>query len=271
MRASFPNLSGVSVNTILDFTQRLNWLQADNEGFVLVTTAGQRILNLPTYETRLRGTLLNYVEFEHPPWLQNTTYGRQRLLAFAGNQVAQVFVEARLAEGADDDVVEFWDALAARARGLVNDRSLAIGREGEKLTLRYEKHRTGSEPRWISIETNQDGYDVLSIVDTDDRRQLSIEVKATNRGRIGSIHITRNEWQRALEAEAHLFHIWDLSNITPKLAVAKPEDLHDHVSVDRGDGKWESIVVPISTFDHLFKNGRTSSNEPDDGSVTDLP
>lgn len=268
IRASFSDFSGVSVETVLEFAQGLDWLQADKDGIVLVTTAGQGILSLSTYETRLRRALLDYVESERPAWLQATTYGRTRLLAFAGSQVYQVFVEARLAEGTDDDVVEFWDELAARARGHLNDHLLAIGRKGEKLTLRHERQRTGNEPKWISIENNQDGYDVLSIVNTGDRRQLSIEVKASNLGRVGSIHITRNEWQRALDADAHLFHIWDLSNATsPELAVANREALQDHVPFDRGDGKWESIVVPIATFDSLFGNSGSYFGDPSGVSI----
>ena len=150
-------------------------------------------------------------------------------------------------------MVEFWDALAARARGQTDDRLLAIGREGERLTINHEKQRTGSEPKWISIENNQDGYDVLSIVDTKDRRQLSIEVKASKLGRAGIIHITRNEWQRALDSQSHVFHIWDLSDATSlELAVVGREHLEDHVPLNRGDGKWESTAVPIKSFDFLF-------------------
>ena len=57
-------------------------------------------------------------------------------MAFAGNGVAQVFVEAGLANGFDDDVVAFWDELAARARGLRDVKLSEFGREGEKLTIK---------------------------------------------------------------------------------------------------------------------------------------
>ncbi|WP_159628250.1 hypothetical protein [Massilia puerhi] len=71
--------------------------------------------------------------------------------------------EAYLAEGYDDEVVVFWDRLAAIARGQKDTSLSAIRRHKERLSLRYEKQRTGRDPQWRSIESNGDGYDVMSI------------------------------------------------------------------------------------------------------------
>ena len=80
--------------------------------------------------------LFDYIDAARPPWIQNASFGRSRVLSFAGSTIAQVFVEANLAHGTDDDVVAFWDALTARARGQKNDRLTEIGRQGERLTDR---------------------------------------------------------------------------------------------------------------------------------------
>ena len=55
----------------------------------------------------LRQALLDYIDVERPPWVQNATFGRSRVLSFAGNAIAQVFVEAGLAHGTTDEVVDF--------------------------------------------------------------------------------------------------------------------------------------------------------------------
>jgi hypothetical protein len=175
------------------------------------------------------------------------------MLAFAGRDVAQVFVEAGLAAGFDSEVVDFWDELAARARGQRQAQLNRIGRLGERQTIAHEQKRTGRSPKWVSVDDNADGYDVLSVVDSTDPRPLSIEVKASSIGMRGSFHVTRNEWDRANETECHVFHLWNVQNKSaPQLAVLMPEDVKPHVSRDAGDGCWELVEIPFAAFGSKF-------------------
>ncbi|MQF69441.1 DUF3883 domain-containing protein [SAR202 cluster bacterium AD-804-J14_MRT_500m] len=247
---AFPTVGVIPVEATLEIAQGLNWIQANANGVVALTAAGQNTVSLPGYPQRLRRALLDYVESQRPPWLQNAIYGRKRVLSFLSPEVHQIFREAFVHEGANEDVVKFWSDLAARARGQRADKLTEIGRGGEKLTLKYEKRRTNREPKWISLESNEDGYDVLSIVDRADSRLLRIEVKATTQGKSGTIHITRNEWQTALDNDTYTFHIWDL--IAEEIAVVSPDDLRGHIPVEQRDGKWETVVIPIRVVDHLF-------------------
>ena len=202
----------------------------------------------------LRQALLDHIEAAKPPWVQCATYGRSRVMAFAGSGVAQVMVEAGLANGYGDDIVAFWDELAARARGL-RDASLSrIGREGERLTITHETARTGREPKWVAINNNSDGYDVLSIVGDGDSGSLSIEVKTTTQGLAGSFHLTRNEWEMAQERVCHVFHLWDVKSQPPRLAKGSVEAIAAHVPADSGAGTWESVVIPFSAFDYRFSD-----------------
>lgn len=195
----------------------------------------------------------DYIDVVLPPWVQNASFGRARVLSFAGSEIAQVFVEAGLAHGTDEGVVAFWDELAARARGQKSGRLTAIGRHGERLSLAYEENRTGQKPEWVAIENNADGYDVLSVVGSDNLRQLSIEVKTSTMGLAGSIHLTRNEWERALEGANHVFHLWDTcANVTPRLAVVEPQEMQTHIPTDLGSGSWESVAIPFATFGPRF-------------------
>jgi hypothetical protein len=203
----------------------------------------------------LRQALLDYIDVERPPWVQNASFGRSRVLRFAGSAIAQVFIEANLADGTDNEVVAFWDALAARARGQKNDRLLEIGREGERLTLAHEELRTGRKPKWIAIENNEDGYDVLSVVASDNSGHLSIEVKTSTMGTAGSFHLTRNEWDRSTELDNHLFHLWAMRpNSKPSLAIVVPQEMQNHIPHDSGSGSWESVEIPFAVFQDSFQS-----------------
>lgn len=246
---AFSRLGGVPIKEVFSAAQELNWLEADTAGIAELTAAGHRLVGLGTYQSQLRVALFDYIDAVRPAWLQAASQGRMRVRAFAGNAIAQVIDEAGLSTGNDKETVAFWDALAARARGLRNDRLTEIGRAGERLTIAHERQRTGRDPKWVALDNNADGYDVLSIVGADDPRPLSIEVKATTMFVGGEFHITANEWQRASDAEAHIFHLWRIkSNDEATLTVTSPADLAMHIPVNQGEGTWESAVVPFSVF-----------------------
>jgi len=244
----FARLGNLPSGKVVESVQELNWLRAGEDGIAILTPSGARILSLAGYEPRLRQALLDYIDAVRPPWIQNATFGRARVLSFAGSEIAQVFVEAGLAHGMEDEVVAFWDAMSARARGQKNIFLTAIGRDGERLTLTHEKDRTGRMPKWVSIDSNDDGYDVLSVAGPTDLSHLSIEVKATTIGLAGSFHLTENEWNRALSFPNHIFHLWDISKPVPHLAVLSREDLEPHIPANQGAGSWESVEIPFSIF-----------------------
>lgn len=251
--ASFANLGSLSTTTVIETAQGLKWIQADDEGIAIITPSGSRLLSIPEYEPMLRQALLDYIDIERPPWIQNASFGRSRVLSFAGNAIAQVFVEADLAHGTDEDVVAFWDALSARARGQRTDRLTAIGRQGERLTLAYEEARTGHKPKWVAIDNNEDGYDVLSVLSPNDACQLSIEVKASTMGYSGTFHLSRNEWDRSTELDNHIFHLWAIRpNSRPHLAVIAPQEMQGHIPRDLGSGSWESVEIPFAAFGTHF-------------------
>ena len=93
----------------------------------VITPAGSRLSCLTKYEAALRQALLDYVDVERPAWIQNAIFGRRKIIAFCGTEIGQVFVEAGLSHGTEGEVVAFWDAIAARARGQKTDKLLAIG------------------------------------------------------------------------------------------------------------------------------------------------
>lgn len=249
---AFGQLGSAPSSTVLEMSQALDWISLGLDGRLAATPRGERLFAQAGYAPMLRQALLDYVETIRPPWLQNASYGRARVLAFVGPEIGQVLVEADLTTGHDQALVDFWDRLAALARGQHDDRMLAIGRVGERLSLRHEAERTGRSPKWVSIESNDDGYDVLSIASRDDAKPLTIEVKTSTVGLAGVFHLTRREWRRATSPGDHRFHLWDVTGPAPRLAVVSTEDVLPHAPVNLGKGSWSAFEVPFSPFAAWF-------------------
>lgn len=249
---AFSSIGSIPSEKIYATAQVLRWITIDATGNIAPTVEGERVLATGTYPALLRQMLLDYIDVVRPSWLQNAISGRAKVLHFAGAEISQVFVEAALAEGSDSDTVAFWDILAARARGIKDDRQNQIGRIGERLTLEYEQARTGKAAKWVSIESNEDGYDVLSIVSSDDARKLSIEVKASSMGLNGSFYLTTNEWERAQESPTHAFHLWDVSRSPAALCILQVDELAQHIPQNSGQGCWQSVQVPFRAFTQKF-------------------
>lgn len=247
-------IAGMPSHEVLTLTQSLDWVQVGEDGMLKPTLAGVRLLDAGAYTAMLRLALIDHATLLSPPWLQAARMGRNRVLSFAPVGIVQVLVEAGVAEGSDEGIVGFWDHLAALARGQRDERLNAIGRLGERLTLEREASRTGRLPRWAAIDSNADGFDILSIVAADDPRPLSIEVKTTSMGSTGTLHLTRNEWDIAAAAPDHRFDIWDVSRPNaPRLACLTVETMGAHIPLDQGQGRWEEITIPVSVFAHELR------------------
>lgn len=253
MRAELPRHDKVEVGHLIELCQELSWVRANDIGVAVLTPRGARLAATEGDPAKLRLALLDYVEVLSPPWVKLAIDGRKRLLTFAPRGVAQCLVEAELATGYADQIVSFWDQLAAMGRGLRGAELSEIGRQGERLSLAYERRRTGHEPKWRSVESNADGYDVLSVADREDSRPVQIEVKASRVGLRGSMHLTRNEWEATELMPLHRFHLWDVSSEPPTLAVVPRAEVARHVPVDQNSGMWQTVEVPFAVFKGMFK------------------
>jgi hypothetical protein len=249
IRASFTSIGVIPIENTIDYSQRMNWLLTNDAGLAEVTRSGNRLLSSEPIHGRMRQALLDIIEIDRPVWIQNAIQGRRQVLDFVSTAIAQVFLEAGLVDGTSPDVVAFWDTLAQEARGQRNSMLLQIGREGERLSIAYETARTGRTPRWVAIDNNADGFDLLSVVSDTSTQKLSIEVKATTVGTSAVLHMTRNEWDYALGARTHVFHLWDMTSPEPRLAVLQWQDIGDHIPTDNQDGLWQQATIPFNVFE----------------------
>jgi hypothetical protein len=248
-----PRFENLRTEDLLELCQRLNWIRTNDQGKAALAPAGGHILSIGSERQRLRQALIHYVEIERPDWLQLSMDGRSRCMKFGPTGVVQTISEAYLAEGYEPDVVAFWDLLAAIARGQRSAALSAIGRRGERLTLEFERRRTGRDPVWRSIESNSDGYDVLSVLSSAKLARVQIEVKTSTVGLRGAMHLTRNEWDQTELMPNHRLHLWDLRDeARPRVAVILRTEVLKHVPLDTGSGRWKELEIPFSAFEDRF-------------------
>lgn len=248
---AFPKLGSVRSELVLGASQEMGWVVANESGEAKLTVLGARILEQSDARARFRRALLDYVERENPSWVEQASFGRNKVVTFAPGAIRQIIDECGLTTGFDDETVAFWDLLSAMARGQRDDAFTRIGREGERLTLKHEEKRTGVKPKWVAVDSSSKGYDVLSVASREDLSKCTIEVKASRLGLGGRFHLTRNEWG-ARRGKNHLFHLWDLTTSPPRLAVITPEQMNQHMPLNAGSGEWESVEVPMGVFGPAF-------------------
>ena len=245
-------LGVVSAKRVTDCSILLGWTEVNDTGLLAPTLRGQAVSIMPRTEEKLRGILLDMVSATNPPWVQNARFGRRRVLQYAPPEIAQICQEAGLAETSTPDVVGFWDILAAQARGLHDVRLNETGRAGERLTLHHEELRTGRTPKWVALDSNEDGYDVLSSLNAENRTPVCIEVKSSQLGLNGSFYLTRHEWEAAESFLHYHVHLWDMSDAIPRLAVLSLECVAKHLPLDNGCGRWDVACIPFHTFTDHF-------------------
>lgn len=185
-------------------------------------------------------------------WARSITLGREKLLRQLERDQHQCFRSAKLLDAPPtDDVVKWWDDLTAQVRQARDAKNLENARIAEKQTLDYERARLirlgiKLEPKWIAIEDNTAGYDVLSYDPGEfGPTNRLIEVKSTVTSPL-RFFVSRNEWDQAVKyAAAYHFHVWNLAIDPPRLYERTVADIQPHIPTDNELGKWTNAVIPI--------------------------
>lgn len=190
---------------------------------------------------------IDFIIVEYSPiWARLAPAGRNHVIQAIGVNGVQCLRSAGLL-GSDVRATNWWDALAMLNRGERNARLLEQGREGERLSLAYERSRLQREgisrlPEWVAIDDNTVGYDILSYA-WNEGSQVNrlIEVKTTQE-HLSRMFLSRNEWEVAEQyGEVFEFHLWNLSN--KALTIYTVADIRGHIPIDNGAGKWESVEI----------------------------
>lgn len=233
-----------TADKILDVCFKCGWSKLTQSGQIELSDRGKAIA-ITEYRSALLFQLEDLILNFNPVWASVLTKGRTEAKNFLPQDASQCFKECGLFDELNDEIIGFWDKLSLAYRNYSQKRMAEIGRAGEKLSYDHEKERTTFNPTWQSVESNLAGFDVLSVLSFNDRAKLKIEVKATTSNiEFAKIHITKNEWNTAINSLNYIFHLWYLTDI-PKLYIVTVEEMKNHIPLDNGEGDWESVEVPF--------------------------
>lgn len=98
--------------------------------------------------------------------------------------------------------------------------------------------------KWIALEDNAAGFDLLSFTSEDGTpEELMIEVKAVTFAPV-SFFFTRSEWEKAQQNPGrYVVHLWVLSGqLFRSMTVG---ELNAHIPTDCGSGMWQQVKVRV--------------------------
>jgi hypothetical protein len=186
----------------------------------------------------------------NPIWMKTIPLGRQKFVQKLDRDAASCFRCARLLDDPpSDEVIDWWDRLQSMGRRIADQSRLDQGREAERLSLLHEEGRLkalgiGRSPKWVSIEDNTVGYDILSYDPgpTEPVARL-IEVKSFRNS--GRFFLSRNEWETARKfGGAYSFHVWDIAN--RKLSLKSVDEVGCSIPTDNPGGRWDVAIIDLN-------------------------
>ena len=198
----------------------------------------------------LRLFVFEWVKITQPSWLRLVPYGREKLRGALDDDKTQCFRQAGLFDDVPDaDALEWWDRLADLTRGASDAEKMKRARRAERLSLDFELGRMKSlgisrVPRWVALEDNSLGYDILSY-DLEPEGAVVTRLVEVKSRLANEIYITRNEWENASGAPRRsVIHVWDLPE--ERLREYRVSDVAPHIPLDHGDGAWQDVRIALS-------------------------
>jgi hypothetical protein len=200
------------------------------------------------YRTCIANVLLTF----RMSWARAILRGRNALMNQLSRDERQCFRVAGLLDDLPSPAcVSWWERVSAEMRFATDQQKRGIARDAEKLTIDYELLRLRAlridmTPRWIALDDNGAGYDVLSY----DEGPLGpvnrlIEVKSSVASPL-RFFVSRNEWKVARErARFYHFYVWDMGCEPPRLYQRTVSEIEGHIPSDNADGKWSTAEIPL--------------------------
>jgi hypothetical protein len=243
----------IPTKLLIDYVLIIDWIKLDEDGVLSLLKRGLNCLEIDPAIGKLRFLLGDFIRSCRSPWVQLIRQGRSAFLLQAPPEIIQLLHEAKLASTSDDDTVQFWDNLSLFVLTSRDEKLLLIGRSGEKLSMAYEHERVGVKPKWVALESDSFGYDILSRSSVDDPSLLKIEVKCSEaRVSNADFFITKHEWETAKHSSKYLLHLWALGGNKKELAICSIDQLEGHIPINNGLGYWEVTKIPFTAVAERF-------------------
>lgn len=249
IKVHFPTYHGVKTDELMNVLLAGHWVIKDENGRIILSNQGQKLLQLPTLKAKLRAQVQKLMDVLKPSWGVLTIQGRQAFEDYAPQESVQCFREAGLLDGFDDEALVWWDRTAIRYRQEQDAQKIFTGRKGEKKSYDYEFARTGHPPYWIALHYEGAGYDICSQSSDLDDSPFLIEVKATsNMWERGIFFLTRHEWEVLSNNDRSALHLWSFANHSDLFALVPISEIEQHIPSDKGSGQWSVVSLSFSNF-----------------------
>tara|TARA_B100000886_G_C20413986_1_gene488423 strand:+ start:476 stop:1270 length:795 start_codon:yes stop_codon:yes gene_type:complete len=184
-------------------------------------------------------------------WIKRAYKGIDFIKDILDDNMNACFRQADLYNQDSSLMEEWWDRIYSYSRDRAEKNFQKIGREGEKLSYKYEEHRVNAKPIKEYILNTSAGYDLLSKFSHNSNDKLMIEIKASTKTiNKAEAYITRNEYDMATRHNNYVFHFWLLTE--RKLAILDRGLVLDNAPNNINEGIWEKFKVPFLTFKDKF-------------------
>ena len=250
----FTRFYQIPYENLYDLSAKCKWIHKE-EKKICISEKGNEILNNQTDQrASLRKMIFDYACCYKPIWGYRIPYGRKEASLMMSKDESSCFFEAGLLSSVPDQrIISWWDELASEFRMQSEERKNSIGRTGELLTIAYEEQRTGMKPRWISIDSNLAGYDIISQISDTEAAPLLIEVKSSEQSiNNACFYISSNEWNTAFSSANYRFYLW-LIDTQKRLAIISPQMIEKYIPVNSDVGEWISAKIPFNVFESEFQ------------------
>jgi hypothetical protein len=215
-----------------------------------------------------RSQLHDLVNILRPEWAAYLTRGRTESVPFMESNIKDIFKQLRLynedGTNYDDGAIIWWDKIAGSFYNSINEKKTETGRIGEKMTVYYEQKRTNNEPKWMSVRSDAEGYDILSIVSKSDTSNYCIEVKTSKSKNKFKITMNEENFLRLKDSKNYALYFWRLhSKDKAELTILKKEDLVKKFPKNSKAAHWELCEFNLDEFPDK-KNIKTEVIKPSD-------
>lgn len=179
------------------------------------------------------------------PWKGSFKYGRKYVLESLSINERQVFRSAGLlSDEFDEEIISWWDQMQV-ALGITKP-DLEF-REWERRTFDREiallaKLGCPNLPRWVAIDDNMVGFDILSFRVIDEKwEEVFIEVKSSSTG-LKRFFLSDREAEKLESSPGRYFlYFWDTNSATDYLLAGS--ELINHLPKNQGKGAWKSVLL----------------------------
>ena len=249
-----PTSSQINKNVLFDYMIKNKYLTGNMDNFDISPFSIEINNCFNRYDLKsitLQKMIKNFIINSKPAWGRKIISGRKETFLFLNPDEKMCFTESNLMDGTDIAVVKWWDEIANLYRDEIAIANNEIGRIGERLTIAYEKNRTGLLPTWIAIDSNKKGYDIES---KDGTTARYIEVKtSTQKIDEACFFLTNNEWNVAKSKDNYYFYLWNIYDEKRFLAIINSARMADFIPINQGNSEWIQVKISFKDFIDSFK------------------